>query len=272
VHVKCVDWKAMADRMSKAPIFFAASQVTFNEIRGMEKYVDAIQERMRALKYVDYSHSDLTTLQINAASPNVGPQQTQTTRWQFVNFEKTSGYVLLPNMLFFQTTAYETSDELRQALLQGLALVHEIVGLNYVQAIGLRTLDAIVPKENETIATYLKPNLMGFSQSFEGTLRHSMTETVTQKVGGILVSRAVILGPESAAIGVPFDLYPIPLKLGERFQVVKGLHAILDNDRIEQDRFEFDLDEIEKRFTAMKKDIRDAFYAAITDQAQENWK
>ncbi len=263
----------MSAKMSKAPIFFAASQVTFNEIREMEKYVDAIQERMRGLKFVDFSRTDLKSLQLNAVSPEIGIQQTQTVRWQFVNFEKTSGYSLMPNMLFFQTTAYETSDELRSALLEGLALIHEIVGLSYIQSIGLRTLDAIVPQQNEDISNYLKPNLMGFSQSFEeGVLRHSMSETVTQKEGGILISRAVILGPETPSIGVPFDLYPIQLKFVDRFQTVKGTHAILDNDRVHQDRFEYDLKEVEKRFIAIKKDVKEAFFAAITDKARESWK
>ncbi|WP_260734842.1 TIGR04255 family protein [Tunturiibacter lichenicola] len=262
----------MAEKMSNPPIFFAASQVTFNEIRGMEKFVDAIQEKMRAKKYVDFSRGEQKTFQINAASPDPSLQQSQTTRWQFVNFEKTSGYVLLPNSLFFQTTDYETSDELRHSLLQGLEIVHEIVGLDYVQAIGLRTLDAIIPRENETVATYLKSNLLGFSQTFKGTLRHTMTETVIQKEGGVLVARVVILGPESSGLGVPFDLYPIQLKMMDRFQTVKGMHAVLDNDRTQQDRFKFDLHEIEKRFTALKEDLTDAFYAGITQTAEDTWR
>lgn len=258
--------------MSHPPIFFAATQIAFNEIREMEKFVDSIQEQMRINGYTDFSRNNVKTVQFNAASPDANLQQTQTVRWQFLNFEKTAGYSLTPNLLFFQTTAYETSDELRAALLQGIEIVHKIVGLEYVQSISLRTLDAIIPRPHEDISTYLKPNLIGFSKTFQGNLRQSTSEAVTQKENGILVTRAVILGPETPGLGVPFDLYPIQLQMSDRFLKVKGLHAILDNDRIDQDRFKFDLAQIANRFIAIKKDISQAFDSAVTEEALLIWK
>ena len=128
--------------------------------------MDAIQEQMRIKGYTDFSRGELKNVQFNAASPDAGIQQTQTVRWQFRNFEKTAGYSLSPNMLFFQTTAYETSDELRLALLQGIEIVHKIVGLEYIQSISLRTLDAIIPRPNEDLSTYLQPNLIGSQNHF----------------------------------------------------------------------------------------------------------
>ena len=97
-------------------------------------------------------------------------------------------------------------------------------------------------------------------------------ETVTEKNGGLLVARVVILGPNSSGLGIPFDLHPIQLKLLDRFQGVKGSHAVLDNDRIQQERFKFDIDEIGMRMTALKEDVTEAFYAAVTDTAKELWK
>lgn len=262
----------MADKMSNAPIFFAATQVSFNEIRGMEKFVDEIQDRMRGLKYVDFRRDEVKRLQINVASPEASTQQTDTVRWQFLNFEKTSGFVLTQNSLFFQTTAYETSSELRANLLKGLQIVHGVVGLDYVQSIGIRTLDAIVPKSNEKITKYLKGNLLGYSEMVTGTLGHSVCECSVSKPDGLLVARAVILGPEAPGLGIPFDLYPLQLRVADRFQGVKGYHAVLDNDRIQQQRFVFDLEQIDRRIVQLKKDITEPFYAAITEDAKEIWR
>ena len=168
VHVKRVHSKSHGRQNVECANLFCSIASYVQRNSGMEKYVDDIQEKMRAQTYVDFSHDQRKLVQINAAAPSVEVQQQQTPRWQFENFEKTSGYVLLPNMLYFQTTAYETSDELREALLQGLRIVHEVVGLDFVQAIGLRTLDAVVPRPNEDIKVYLKPNLLVFLSHLKG--------------------------------------------------------------------------------------------------------
>lgn len=261
----------MAEKMPNAPIFFAATQVAFNEIRGMQKFVDEIQDRMRGLKYIDFKHSAQKNIQINVASPEISTQQTDITKWQFIDFENRSGFVLTQNSLFFQTTAYETSKELRANLIKGLKIVHEVVGLDYVQSIGVRTLDAVVPLTGESIARYLKTSLLGYSEDFSGKLGHSLTECIVSKPDGILIARAVILGPDAPAIGVPFDLYPIQLKFDNRFGNIKGHHAVLDNDRRQHESFAFDLDEIEKRIITLKKNLSEAFHTAITEHAKKIW-
>jgi uncharacterized protein (TIGR04255 family) len=68
---------------------------------------------------------------------------------------------------------------LNNKAISGLNLVHEIVELDYIESIGLRYIDAIVPIDNDSLQQYLNPALLGLSASLEGCLGHSFTETVT---------------------------------------------------------------------------------------------
>ena len=95
-----------------------------------------------------------------------------------------------------------------------------------------------------------------------------MTENVTQFQTGQQVSRVVIL---KGVIGIPFDLFPITLTLGQKFQQLDGLHAIVDLDHNRQERFEFDVDEIASRLHQVKKGVTEAFKKVVTPRALIAW-
>ncbi len=114
-------------------------------------------------------------------------------RWSFTNTQRTEGYLLLSNALVFHTTKCDTFTDFLEKTAFGLRLIHETVELAYVEKIGLRYLDAIVPAENDTLQQYLNPSLMGFSANPKGRLGHSYTETVTGIAGGNLRSEQLSL-------------------------------------------------------------------------------
>ena len=102
----------MGQKMSKPPIFYTIGQIQFNPILEMAKYVPAIQEFLRT-EFPDFQVQKRANLQIRLSDDAPPPQPVQTVtqeRWLFTDLKKTSGYVLHPETLSFQTTAYETSE------------------------------------------------------------------------------------------------------------------------------------------------------------------
>lgn len=261
--------KTAAPKMSLAPVFYTLAQVQFNPIAQMSDYVARLQERLRRDGFPDFqaeNQFELTIRRLDELQPDVQPQQHM--RWSFMNTQRTEGYLLLSNALVFHTTTYDTFADFLQKTIFGLNLVHEIVELAYVERIGLRYLDAVMPMENDTLQQYVDPSLLGFSANLEGRLSHSFTETVTVVEEGNLVARAVIT---DGALALSPDLFPLQLEIQPRFSAVNGRNAVIDTDYSVVKRKDFNLKEIESQLLNSHAIITNAFRISVTDYARARW-
>lgn len=261
--------KTATPKMSLAPVFYTLAQVQFNPIAQMSDYVARLQERLRRSGFPDFraeNQFELTIRRLDESQPEVQPQQNM--RWSFMNTQRTEGYLLLSNALVFHTTIYDTFSVFLQKTISGLSLVHDIVELDYIEKIGLRYLDAVVPMGNDTLQQYLNPSLLGFSANLEGRLNHSFTETVTTVEDGTLVARAVIT---DGALALSPDLSPLQLELQYRFTAINGRNAVLDTDYFVIKRSSFELKEIEDQLLNSHAIITNAFRISVTDYARERW-
>jgi uncharacterized protein (TIGR04255 family) len=255
--------------MSLAPVFYTLAQVKFNPITQMSGYVDAIQEKLRRTGFPDFKAEHQFGLEIrrlDELQPEVQTQQQM--RWSFLDAERTEGYLLFANTLVFHTTKYDTFTTFLQKTISGLELVHEIVELAYIERVGLRYLDAIVPMDDDTLPQYLNASLLGLSADLGGVLKHSFTETVTSIEDGTLVVRAVIT---DGVLALTPDLFPLQLSLLPRFAEINGRHAVLDNDYFVEKRNSFEISKIETQLKNAHEVITQAFKASLTDHAKLRW-
>lgn len=263
----------MGQKMGQAPVFYTLSQVVFNPILQMAEFVPKIQDRLRLEGFPDFRKEQIRQIalalrQAEGEAPQVATQEGPT-RWNFVDAGRTSGYLLQPNTLVYHTTAYETFEVFSKRLLDGLRLVHEHVGLAFIQRIGLRYLDAVLPKEGENLGQYLSASVLGLSSVVKGQLQHCFTETANVTSDGTLVARVLITEGDLA---IPPDLFPFGLALGERFAKIKGRHAVLDTDHFSVERFDFDLNRVAALLDASHTRIDEAFRLTATDYARKAWK
>jgi uncharacterized protein (TIGR04255 family) len=261
----------MGTRMRHAPVFYTLAQVIFSPVMQMGDYVPKLQERLRHEGFPDFEAltQQRIALKVNVdeGSPQVTTEQGPRT-WSFQDAGKTAGYLLQPNALVYHTTAYETFDVFSRRLVDGLRLVHELVGLSFIERIGLRYVDAVVARHGEKLSQYLNSGVLGLSELISGKLSHSFTELATTSNDGTLVARVLVTEGELA---IPPDLFPIKLKLDERFAGIKGRHAVLDTDHFAAERFEFDIKRVGANLMASHARIADAFRLAATDHARKMW-
>lgn len=256
--------------MRTAPIYYVLAQVRFNPILRMASSVEALQERWRR-EYPDFQNDPVNSLIVSMPDPNGTPEVKNdiSPRWDFTDRNATNGFLLANDSLTFHTTNYTNSVEFIQTLLDGLALLHQCVSLSYVDGLGFRTLDAIKPDAGHDLSFYLRASLMGLYGAFDGQFIQAMSQLMQDRIFGRLVTRTVLL---NSKLGIPSDLAPLKLRPAERFSEINGPHAILDNDISQDERFDFDLSEIDKRLRIVKDGLNDAFYNSITKEALESWK
>ena len=266
----------MGQKLKNAPVYFTISQVRFSPVLSLKTYMPDIQEHLRKAGYPDFKQS--FTVAFNLAIITGGEPKQETPppfplpaeRYVFSNMENNRGFILQQNALSFQTTDYDNYQILLSEFLKGLEIVHKAVGLNFSERIGIRYLDAVDPKEGEDLSQYLVKQVLGINKFLEGSeFVHSFSETVVKfKDVGKVVSRTIL---QNRKIGFPPDLQLDGLKLKERFNDIKGVHAVIDTDGAFDGREPFDTGKVKNRLDDLHKVISDSFRATTTEYARSVW-
>ncbi|MBI2779069.1 MAG: TIGR04255 family protein [Gammaproteobacteria bacterium] len=267
----------MSTSWHNAPVFYVLAHIQFNAIPVMAKFAGEIADRLRKIGYPDPQEEKQTIFSFGVA-PDGSPspqqvEQKEIPRWSISNTEKTSGFLLLQDALIFHTTTYLGRDIFFAELLKGLEVVNEVIGLSFVDRIGLRYLNTVKPETDERLDQYLMPAALGLGQCFDtGQLQHSMVEAVALLDCGTLISRAFTTNSAGDHPPMPPELMPLSLKVQDRFSPCKGLVAVLDNDCFLQQRIPFSISDIEASLQKLRVGIGLAFDASITDYAKEKWQ
>lgn len=211
----------------------------------------------------------------NLSSANNSPEQPPTIdrveRYVFSNMARTRGFVLEQNALSYQATDYDTFELFADELLKGLEVLHGAVSLDYSERVGVRYLDAVMPRDGDNLYDYLVSEVHGVSSRLNGVeLQHSFSETtVTIPSVGNVTARTII---QNGQPGFPPDLQPIGLVIADRFAQFRGLHAIIDTDGSVELREPVDLISLKTRLFALHEEISKAFKATVTPHALAIWK
>lgn len=260
----------MSTPATQAPVFYALAQIKFNWIEQMASYVGPLQDALRRHGYPDYREDHQLHMQVTHG-PQLDVQRQEVKRWVFTDQERQEGFILLKDALIFQTARYSRFREFKRAVMQGLDALHGEVELAYVDRIGLRYLDAILPSPAHPLEALLNPGLIGLYREVAGAPQHAVTETVSDVVGGTLVIRTLL---SAQGLALPPDLQPMSLQLDPRIAASQGGEAaVLDSDYFVTQRRGFDSQAVERQLDASHDVIIEAFQMATTDEARrELWQ
>lgn len=261
----------MGTKMANQPLFYTLVQVKFNTIANMVDYAPKVQEILRHKDFPDYLSESLQQMTIQVQNDGTAPipVHSEVQRWFFHNADKTSGYILLSDSLIYQSTAYEDFSHFSTKLIEGLEVVSEAVGgLAFVERIGMRYLDAVIPNEGETLQQYLDASLVGGLSNTIGRIGHKLTETLSLTEIGTLIARSLIT---SGGLPVPPDLFPLSLSLDKKFENQFGEVAVLDTDHFWSGRESFNLTLVKDRLDSLHSDVSATFLASVTPFARKAW-
>ena len=269
----------MGKKIKHAPVYFAIAQVRHNPVLRMGDYVTQIQESMRLAGYPDFKRTVVLAFNFVANAPGSAtlpgdpqvPTPQQVERFTFANAECTRGFIVENNALSLQATEYDTFESFAGEFFKGLQIIHDTVKIAYVERVGTRYLDAVVPKEGESgLPKYLKREVLGLAQVLADdiSVSRSISETHFQASAGRVLARAII---QSGPLGFPLDLQPMGVNVAPRFSAVRGVHAILDTDASYEGRHPFDMAWLRERLDGLHTNVRAAFDSSVTPHALHVW-
>jgi uncharacterized protein (TIGR04255 family) len=155
--------------------------------------------------------------------------------------------------------------------------VHNKVSLDYIERIGVRYLDAVIPREGEEIEQYLTTEVLGMSNKVKtyqspGKLIHSYTETVSlnETAGSTLVAKVVI---QNGKINLPPEIAQIAYPINNKFSSVEGPFAIIDTDGFKDtNKMPFDLDIACQTIDDLHLEISESFKKTASALALRFWE
>ena len=264
----------MSPRMKNAPVYFTIAQVRFNPILSLATFIPGIQENLRKHGFADFKKAVAMTFTfppvVNKEAESQVPPAQPVERFLFADTENTQNFILEHGALSFQSTKYEVFEKFSDELMKGVELLDQMVGgLSFVERIGLRYLDAVVPRAGENLSQYLIPEALGLYGRLKGQTKHTFSETMAESSEGSVISRAII---QEGQIGFPPDLLLNQPKIAQSFTSFNGVHAILDTDAFLAERIPFDVSEVKKRLGALHDRINEVFRALVTQHALDAWK
>jgi uncharacterized protein (TIGR04255 family) len=258
----------MGAPLKNPPVYFTIAQVRFNTILKLAEFLPAIQENLRQASFPDFGVQKAVVLQVFTQDGQPAPVPAVQDRYFFGNVDRTHAFLLEADKLSIQSTEYGSFENFLELFMKGLTILHDVVKLDFIERIGLRYLDRVIPKDSESLSLYLTSDMMSLGNRVGGKVLHSYFETLCQ-VGEIqLLSRVV-----TAAGGVQFppDLMPGTLVVDARLAKYDGLHAILDNDGFYETREVYSLTTVHKHLTAIHEIVREAFRATASEHAFKVW-
>lgn len=265
----------MSERMSNAPVYYALAQARFNPVAAMATYIDQIQDSLRRDGYTLFERHEVAQLMMPSV-PQEAPQIQRLVSWRIMRSDRTSGFIIDTSAITYHTTNYQTHNEFIPELLRGVSAVHEAVSLEHISRLGIRYLDAVLPRPGETVKDYLASGLSGIG--LEAACQQHMTESVfTTKTSplvenGILVVRTY--HRTSSRWGLfPPDILQNGLVLPQKFAIDgEREHAIIDTDHYIQGQMSLDMHKLDEQLRSLRGAIKEAFFATVTDHACNVWK
>lgn len=263
----------MGEKLSKAPVYFTIAQVRFNSVQKMDSYAPDIQEKFRKEAY-----SDAQTVTLNGLNFDIGvndapfqmPIPIRQTQHTYSNFDKTECFILDQSSLTYQATEYRGFETFSESFLKGLVFVDDVVeGLDFVDRIGMRYLNAFKARNSEPIAEYLNPKVTGLFDDSQKQISHSFSETVYKRNDKDIIARTIIL---SGKFNFPFDAQPGALAVDNRFKEISGIHSTLDIDSSTSTRQRFSIDLVTHELKLIHNEIESAFKEIVSHKALEIWK
>jgi uncharacterized protein (TIGR04255 family) len=264
----------VSERMSNAPVYYALVQAHFNPVAAMAKYVEQVQDRLRREGYPLFEPQQVTHLVVpGPGQEQAEPRIAHTVSWLMTRSDRTAGFILGPSSITFHTTHYQTHKEFIPELLRGLSAVHEAATLDHVGRLGMRYLDAVLPRAGEVVEQYLVDGLHGVR--FEATRRYALSESTFETSTGPLLSKGTLVARVhrmSAPLGFPPDMVPNGLAVAPRFDIKQACeHAVIDTDHYVEGRMPLDMDRIGAQLISLHTTIKAVFEATTTKHARDAW-
>jgi len=256
-----------------APLAYVLAEVRTEQIADLADFQQSLAAKLRS----EYPIQRKLISAKFVATPNGisrfdGDQEQS---WEFASPDNHTGIVLRKHGIVLHATKYEGSTDFLGRLRDALTYFAAVIPNVFVNRLGLRYVDFVIPKKDETPKDYIRKELnpdLGLALAGASPVTISIARYPVTN-GHILLRCVMGVGqPE-----LPPDLATFELEKSQLMKV-QGLDpsqptAIIDTDRIREypTREKLDPGRVYDEFVKMRSEEKLAFRTVITRHALKEW-
>lgn len=256
-----------------APLAYVLTEVRTELLADIKSYQPKIAGRLRDQYPIQRT---MHAARIVATGAQMLFEPEQDPAWEFATPDNKMAVIVRSNGVVLHATRYEGSEAFLEKLRHVLTVIAEEVPAVYVNRLGYRYLDFVLPRSEEAPEHYVDRRLdpdLGIAADNGGTMVTSLAVYPMDR--GRLTLRYTRgkghpeLPPDLGTLSLePSQLMKKSPEIGDSTPT-----AVLDTDRMLTYSPVCPLDpkSVYDDFTLMRNDIRRAFHAAITDHALKIW-
>ena len=262
-------------KWKNAPVVYVIVQVRFSPVLSLRTYIPKIQEYFRRDGFPAFESRFNFQLAFSVPPPEPEPAGDsipveRTLAYVFSNRDRSQSFMLEQNGLTLQVTDYSDFEWFLNLFLKHQEHVNEVISPDSSERIGLRYIDAVLPKPGSKVKEYLIPAVLGLAeQPVEGTLQHAYSETVLLNRNTSTVSRITV---RNGQIAFPPDMNALPVLINSRFTEFRGSHALVDTDSFQTVHHPMEVQNLRATLQHLHDSVENAFNAVTTDFARADWK
>lgn len=256
------------------PLYYSLAQLVFNEIPNLEQYVSEISESLSSFKFTDYKSVEIDSVHFSIEKGNEAKIQTDKKKqWNFFNKSRKSVFSLGTNTLVFATTEYQGRDDFTQNIMKGIEAVNLSKKLDFIDRIGVRHIDVIIPSTDKTALNYINMGLHGIEGNDSLKKINQTTEALFTNGLQWVICRSMLREFPEGLIDPENFMGLLSLNVNDKFILPRNMEiACIDIDSFTQDRIDFDLQNIESNLLTLRGLMDPIFKNSVTKLAIGEWK
>lgn len=258
---------------SNAPVVYVLAQVRTERLADLKSYQEKFAARLRDDGYPIQREMHAAKLVTTGANFVFEPEQESA--WEFATPDNQTGVILRSTGLVLHATYYEDEAEFLSRLDKVTTLFEKEIPSVYVNRIGMRYVDFVLPKAGEELGAYMDKRLNPDLGLAKAAGMSAATNVAIYPMG----DKRQLIVRYSCGRGkpqIPPDLGMLALKpsrLMEESIDDSRTSAVLDTDcGIEYSPVQkLDAGRVKEDFGLIYKDLFEAFTTAITAHAKRAW-
>jgi uncharacterized protein (TIGR04255 family) len=246
-----------------APLIYVVAQVRFSAIVAIEKYVPEIQEQLRHKGFPRFLKGQVHEIAFQADG---APKFSAIDRFEFQDKDASLGIVLQSNSVAVHTNRYSNYETFEEHIRTALLAVNRILGISLAERIGLRYVNLIRLKANETWSEYLHAGLLGLDP---GSIGVESWISNSQFLGRTEVGQLAVRCARSAQ---PFPPDLLNTTLAYSLELAKEETVItLDFDHFVEQTVDFKVPSAMSTLENLHQSLDKVFMASVTENALVKW-
>lgn len=256
------------------PLYYSLAQLVFNDIPSLEQYIPKIAEHMTSQKFTDYQQVEIDSVQFSVVQGGEAKlRSSKKQQWNFFNKSKKSVFCLSTNTLIFATVEYQGRDHFAKEIIDGIAAINKIAKLDFIDKIGVRHIDLLIPSSGKTPLDYINSQLHGVQVDSLKRVNQTTESVYTINEKQWVVCRTMLRAFSEGIIDPESFMGLIPLNVNTKFNIASTQEIIcLDIDAFIQERMDFDLDVIKSNLTNLRISMEPIFINSVSNMALEQWQ